>query len=267
MKIYDSFLFNGELDMLQCRLVQLENSPVYKHILVEALTDHQGRPKPLHYAANKERFAPWRDRIIHVIADVADGPSPYGAAADAMAREGAQREAIHRGLIGADASDMLILADCDEIPSDEAVAAAAAGVTGVLEMMQCVFYVDLLYAPLRTSVITTVGAALAQGMMAARRDGWVSGPALCGGAAGGYHLGWLGGEQAVEAKLAAHCHMECNEDVRKVVSAGLHWRTGANPFARYGYGGPLQRVDIDSTWPRWVTERRCPASWFRPRDL
>lgn len=266
MKLYDSFLFNSELDMLQCRLVQLESSPVYRHILVEARTDHQGRPKPLYYADNRERFAPWRDRIIHVITDLPDQPSPYGAAADAMAREGAQREAIVRGLGEAEAGDMLILADCDEIPSDEAVAAAAAGHTGVLEMHQCVFYVDLLYAPLRTSVVSTAGAALAQGMMAARRDGWVRGPVLCGGPRGGHHLGWLGGEQAVEAKLAAHCHIECNEDVRKVVATGAHWRTGANPFARYGYGGPLQRVDIDSSWPRWVAGRHCPDSWFRPRE-
>jgi len=262
-RLWDSVLFNAELDMLECRLVQMEDSPVYRHIVVEADRDHQGHPKPLHYLENKERFAPWADRIIHVVANL---PSPEEEP-NPFEREGIQREFIRAGLQDADPGDMLILADCDEIPSMEAISKAAAGQRGTMNMTGCMFYADLLWGdPVRTTGVTTVGEALAQGMKATRRDLWCGGTDLTDRGGSGHHLTWMGGDEAVLAKLHSHCHTECEDDVRSVIAGGLHWRVGANPFGRYGYTGPLIRAEIDGSWPHWVAERRCPQNWFRPRE-
>jgi beta-1,4-mannosyl-glycoprotein beta-1,4-N-acetylglucosaminyltransferase len=255
MRVYDSFLFRDELDILECRLTQLEGTADF-HILVESPEDHQGHPKPLYYEENQDRFAPWKDRIIHVVTEL--------AGTVAMEREGQQREAVRTGLAGADPDDMLILADADEIPSPLAMQAVRDRVCGVVDMKCCFFYADLMWGtPLRTSVYTTVAAATAKGMMATRRGVWAEGPVICQEALGGHHLSFLGGPEAVRAKLDAHCHTELNGDVETWL---IKNDPEYNPFGQTYGGGPLLPVDVDSTWPRWITERRCPPSWFRPRE-
>ena len=73
-RIFDSFMFGRELDMLECRLVELEPVKNLVHVIVEARVDHQDHPKPLYFAEHRERFAPWADRIVHVVADRFRGP-------------------------------------------------------------------------------------------------------------------------------------------------------------------------------------------------
>ena len=68
-RVFDAFTFSDELDLLEARLTELD-SAVYRHVLVEAPVTFQGGPKPLHYLENRDRFAPWADKIIHVTADL-----------------------------------------------------------------------------------------------------------------------------------------------------------------------------------------------------
>ena len=117
-RIYDTFMFRDELDVLECRLTELQDEDV-THVLVEATLNHQGRPKPLHYQENRDRFARWNDRIIHVTVDDLD-PGDTGA----WGRENAQREATRRGLADADPGDVIIHSDCDEILAPHAIRAA-----------------------------------------------------------------------------------------------------------------------------------------------
>ena len=74
---WDLFMLCDELDMLELRLRELEDVPV-RHVITEATRDHHGRPKPLSYADNKERFASWADRIVYnVVTDLpAEGEVP-----------------------------------------------------------------------------------------------------------------------------------------------------------------------------------------------
>jgi hypothetical protein len=64
--IFDTFMFNNELDMLECRLYELENIPNLVHVAVEADVDHQDHPKPYHLSENLDRFEPWKDRLVVV---------------------------------------------------------------------------------------------------------------------------------------------------------------------------------------------------------
>lgn len=75
MKIFDAFTFFNELDLLELRL-EILGPHVDTFILVESHQTFSGMPKPLYYEENKERFAKWNDKIIHIVVpniEVTDG--------------------------------------------------------------------------------------------------------------------------------------------------------------------------------------------------
>lgn len=63
---YDCFTFFNELDLLEMRFSILDEY-VDHFILVESPETFSGKPKPLYYAENKERFAKWNHKIIHIV--------------------------------------------------------------------------------------------------------------------------------------------------------------------------------------------------------
>lgn len=262
--IWDTFMYRGdaaEPDLLECRLRTLEDWPV-RHVLVEAATDHQGHPKPLRFAENRERYAPWADRIVHVVADNLPGVSGLP---DHWRRENAQRNAVLRGLEDADPADPVIVADLDEIPNAAAMEVAASVATrGEIirfEMVSCIFAVDLLWPePMRTSVVAPAARVAALSPVTVRQGGRDTGvvPGM------GHHLTWLGGPEAVRAKMGAHCHVECNEAIGQVLEDGALF-SGRNPFWPWSREA-LIPTDVDESWPAYVWRRECPPGWFRLRE-
>lgn len=120
--IYDCFSFFNELDLLELRLRTLEDA-VDRFVLAEATCTYTGKPKPLYFAENRQRFARWLDRIIYVLVD--DLPEVPSGASDteiAWVRENHQRNCLIRGLKGASHDDMVIVSDLDEIPDPEKIA-------------------------------------------------------------------------------------------------------------------------------------------------
>jgi hypothetical protein len=113
-KIYDCFTFYNELDLLELRLTELYD--VVDHfVLVEADTTYTSRPKPFYYEDNKQRYAQWADKIIHVkVTDMPHDP-------DAWVNDIFQRNQIARGIADADANDLIMVCDLDEIVRREAV--------------------------------------------------------------------------------------------------------------------------------------------------
>lgn len=107
-KIYDCFLFFNELEILDIRLHEMAPYVDY-FVLAEAEETFRGNPKPLYFQENKERFAPFLDKIIHVvIRGHIDVDVPF-------TREQMQRDRILAGLKDADDTDIVILSDVDEI--------------------------------------------------------------------------------------------------------------------------------------------------------
>ncbi|MEN9913146.1 MAG: hypothetical protein RLY66_554 [Candidatus Parcubacteria bacterium] len=63
-EVYDIFTFFNELDLLEMRLNILD--PFVDHfVIVEATETFSGKPKPLYFADNKDRFKKWEHKIIH----------------------------------------------------------------------------------------------------------------------------------------------------------------------------------------------------------
>ena len=80
-------------------------------MIVEADRTFTGKPKPFLFEENKARFSRWADKIIYVKVD--DMPE---VTESAWEREYHQRDAILRGLETADANDIILISDVDEIP-------------------------------------------------------------------------------------------------------------------------------------------------------
>lgn len=118
-KVFDCFPFFNELDLLEIRLHEL-SGVVDRFVLAESSTTFSGEPKPLHFAENRERFAPFLDRIHHIVVD----GMPSGEAG--WERQDRQRNALAAGIADAAPDDLILLSDVDEIPSAEAIRRAAA---------------------------------------------------------------------------------------------------------------------------------------------
>lgn len=68
MKIFDSFRFFNELELLEIRLNVL-NDVVDYFVLTESPYTISGKEKPLYYQENKDRFGKFNDKIIHNITE------------------------------------------------------------------------------------------------------------------------------------------------------------------------------------------------------
>ncbi|ADZ72697.1 N-acetylglucosaminyltransferase [Polymorphum gilvum] len=150
--VFDGFTFFNELDVLELRLRELA-PVVHRFVLVEADRTFTGHPKPLHFSDNKARFAPFLDKIEHVV--VRDMP---GEGASAWDREAFQRNAILRGLGAARPDDLVLVGDVDEIPKPEALRRAAEDPTSVaavttFEPEFFLYFLNLRTDPVYTSLI------------------------------------------------------------------------------------------------------------------
>ena len=111
--VYDCFQFFNELDMLKIRLNVM--SPIVdKFVISEATETFSGLKKPLYYEENKEMFAEFADKIIHVVVD--DTPEGYTHDRDTF-----QKNAVTRGLANCTDEDIIIFSDLDEIPNPEKI--------------------------------------------------------------------------------------------------------------------------------------------------
>jgi len=260
MKTWDTFMLGGsesEMDVLECRLRELEGVPDLHHIITEAEITHRGDPKPLWFREFRERFASWGERItyVHVPATALpsrrDNPDPWS-------REYAQREFCHAGLDQADPRDIVLHGDLDEIPRPGALAAVSAKelpFPAVFQMRLCMYAVDWLHPlPWHGTIRTRVRSA---GSFASLRGMRNDLPMIM---EGGSHLSWMGGTPAHVDKLDTHCHLEMTPETETALRSGEWLREG-----RHSDGHTLEPVDVDDTWPRWVFERNCPSTWFRPR--
>jgi hypothetical protein len=261
--IFDTFMMNDELDILEMRLTELQEVDGLRHVLIEAPVDHQGHPKPLHYADNRSRFSAWGDRIVHVVADGLPSAAEDG---NPWSREFAQREYARIGLREADPGDIVLHGDLDEIPREWAAVADPSGGVFCVGMRDHPFAIDWLNPdPVQfagTMIVRMRDIASFAGLRSIRRMV----PLLPDA---GWHLNCLGGPEAIRRKLDSFCHLEMREMLERGIDGGYFYERGL----RWGPGDTLDNpvrlkaVDVDETWPRWIREGHAPASWFRPREV
>jgi len=126
MKIYDCFMYYDEDTVVDIRLNCLD-AYVDKFLIVESKFTHSGKKRNLLFDINQ--FKRFKDKIIYLMLD--DEPrgietiydeddedlKSFKSIENALRRENYQRNYISKGLSDADAEDIIMVSDADEIPN------------------------------------------------------------------------------------------------------------------------------------------------------
>lgn len=194
MKVYDCFLFNNELDLLELRLRTLV-AEVDLFVLCEIGHTFMRTEKQLHFHENKKRFAEYLPKIRYVpLTTYPTEPHP--------AMEHFQRRALALGIADALPGDVVMLGDVDEIPRPEIVAAARA--LPPEHPVTCLQYLYYYTVNCRINndwpgtVICARGNLGPQPDMEKLRQNRFHFPAV---AHAGWHFSWLGTPEDLAAKL------------------------------------------------------------------
>lgn len=256
--IWDLIMLRNELDMLQVRLREFEDLDV-THVVVEAPIDHRGHPKPLHYAENLDRFSDWGARILPVIA----GDLPWTG--NPWVTEHVQRDLTWQAVASrVRDDDVVLLADVDEFPSREALEGTFP--VAALSQRLAMYAVDWVVPDPHVCSVVASGRFMRGRQASTVRDGRYGYHTIKDA---GWHITWVGGPSAQREKLRATCHSaddsgagEMRTDEIDRISSGLCYNTGIH------HAGDLwlTPVNVDASWPRAIFERKCPESWFRPRQ-
>lgn len=103
---FDTFCFFNELDLLEIRF-NLLDPYVDKFVLCESHETFSGLPKPLYFEENKDRFAKWLPKIIHLFPENIRTDDPFQRAAF-------QKDYFRHHLKFED-DDVIYFGDADEI--------------------------------------------------------------------------------------------------------------------------------------------------------
>lgn len=245
-QVYDCFLFNNELGLLEVRLHEMD-SQVDKFVIVEAVETFQGGAKPLIFAENAEKFAEFKDKIIHVVVEHLETSNPWD-------REFNQREAVHFGLKDCKPDDIIILSDCDEIIRNE-------GVKSMKEVLSegCYSYVraqqhlhtNFMNTPPgengTCSIATTYSMVQGASMQALRMRGifaYRENSASIPIVATGWHFAWVGDSDFVGGKCESFSHSEMNNPET------IEWARGI------GFKRLWSRtvIEIDDYFPKYLQD-------------
>lgn len=267
--VYDCFQFFNELDILKLRLHVM--SPVVdKFVISEATETFSGMKKPLYYEENKEMFAEFADKIIHVVVD--DTPEGYTHDRDTF-----QKNAVGRGLAGCKDDDIVIFSDLDEIPNPEKVSKIIAHCEDgkVYHLAQRLFYCYLNMEEVSGNLLAYCGE-----FEGVERKQWL-GTKICKFsvartmplgelrwpkckdfgirvADGGWHFGYMGGNgetdvrKRVAEKVQSAAHQEYNN--RAVLSeVDDKIRDGEDIFGR---DAKFVQTKIDESFPKYLREHQ-----------
>lgn len=275
--IYDCFQFFNELDMLKIRLNVM--SPIVdKFVISEATETFSGLKKPLYYEENKEMFAEFADKIIHVVVD----DTPEG---DTHDRDTFQKNAVTRGLKDCTDEDIIIFSDLDEIPNPEKIKEILKDFQEdkIYHFAQRLFYCYLNMEEVSGNLLSYAGE-----FEGVERKKWI-GSKMCSYKLlreqslmlgelrfperkeigirvedGGWHFGYMGGhgekdiKKRVQEKVISAAHQEYNsKHVLNQVTDQI--KDGKDIFGR---DAKFIRCEIDESFPVYVREHQEELSYL-----
>lgn len=113
--MWDAILFSTELDLLEIRMHELKDV-VSKFFIVESDRSFTGIPKPLVFAAYRDRFAEFDDKIIYSVfhgRELSPGESPFE---NEIAQRVHMDDLLRSHVNPQGKAPMVIFSDVDEIP-------------------------------------------------------------------------------------------------------------------------------------------------------
>lgn len=262
MKIYDCFTFYNELDLLEIRLEELYNH-VDHFVIVESNATFTNKPKPFNFEVNADRFSQYLDKIRYV--KVEDMPGD----ADPWVNERFQRNQIMRGLADADANDIVVVTDVDEILRASAVDHMRSSDQTVFALRMPIYNFKFNYIKINPDRYNIWG-------MAARRSAFedilpntlrdlrfsffnTSYQYQNAGCEviehGGWHFTYMGNNEALRDKAQSFSHQEVNNpeflaqiDVDASIAARTEWNRSSD--ARY------EIAEVDTYLPATIVNNQ-----------
>jgi len=107
-RVYDCFLYNHEVKLLEIRLELLEDIIDY-FVLVWAKETFTGKPKSQEFCWANDVLGKYKSKVNVIAIDKLEGNGPWE-------KEAYPRNRINDGLHGASASDLVMISDIDEVP-------------------------------------------------------------------------------------------------------------------------------------------------------
>ena len=252
MKVYDTFIFFNELDLLEIRLNILKDVVDY-FVLVESTKTFTGHDKKLYYRENKDRFKEFNDKIIHIIVDnmpinhdelrnrgnndileqsiIKDCLTTPNVPKNGTQwlREFYQKEQIKRGLIGANDDDFIFISDLDEIWDPNLNLDLTFNGNYRLNQKVYTYYLnnrssENWYGTVGTKYKNIKDYSINHVRTPNRNEYQIVND-------GGWHFTFQGGEEAIKKKIEAYSHQEKNNNgVKSRISKNIE--TNIDIFGR-----------------------------------
>ncbi len=225
-RIYDCFIFNDELDLLEARLSWLDEYVSY-FVIVEATRTFSGRAKPLYFSEHRDRFARWAEQIRLVVVD--DLPQN---GAERWTAEVRQRNAMLDALTDARSDDVAIISDVDEFVARDVMAKLRRGVTGLTGLeLESTFYRANWIVPIGAFACAARALPVGQLVDPHEQRNHVTPDVVVRQA--GTHFTYLLGPDGVRRKFESYAHSEMDDDRgTSVAFISRAQRMGLDVFSR-----------------------------------
>lgn len=245
--IYDCFLFNNELEILEIRLNEL-SGVVDKFVITESTVTHMNKPKPLHFYENRKKFEKYKSQIIHnVVEDSPDVTNPWII-------NDFQFSAMVRGLKHARPEDTILFGDADEIPSAEKVILWSKRRGRHKVFQQWLSYYYLNYASTKpfkwpgTHMMKYKELKKIQSLWIAKYskiDEYIP--------QGGWHFSYIGGIKRIQEKISSQAHQEYNTGNYNTPENILKGILKGEDFMGHGDKFRIRKIEI---LPKYVRDNK-----------
>ena len=243
-KIYDCITFNDELDLLEIRLNTLDHV-VDKFVIIESKKSWQNKLKPLFYLDNKERYAKFTDRIIHLTI-------PEENFVDhTWTNEILTWNSIAAGILTADPNDLICIGAVDEIPNPDTLEGLRDTLNEHAHLLQGYYYYYMNTRFSESGTTDWCGTIVIPYAQLLKRENIYD--AAIGDRMnksriknGGWHFSYAGGVDQIYSKLQSFSHSEYNNipktDIEKQLN-NLHDPFGRN-YVAFQYIEPIENLPV-----------------------
>lgn len=277
MKIFDTFTFYNELDLLELRMNILGDVVDY-FVINEATITFTGKEKPLYFLENKDRFNKWKNKIIHHV--TVDDNETLEKFWDGVPHHRSMMEddiyqlpihyqracfhkdsAIYALLDHAQDDDIILTGDADEIANPEVIKSISEWFDPinhyVLKGPVYYYYLNLLcekeWMGTRVSTMKMLKSMSVDKLRQSHQNAWKVED-------GSWHWSFFGDADTVRAKMDAYEHQENNlPEFRNSMEDRI--QKGIDPFGR-DYLYTPQVVPIDDTFPEYIIQNQDKLEKF-----
>ena len=223
MKVFDCFILNNEIDLLELRLNILENV-VDKFVITEGKKTFSGKDKDSCFLKNKKRFSKWKNKIEYNYIDIPNFERSWDR--EIYSRNYALTLPIFND------EYVIISSDIDEIPNPEAILNVNKWINNTSHFtFQMNFYMYYLNNLMTNNWFGSRAAtyeylkniSLDQIRETTEDRNKITGPIIDGG---GWHFSYCGGEEMIKTKIESFSHIEHdNLAVKSNISKNLQENT------------------------------------------